>query len=97
MTTESNNHEKNMRLLAKTTKRSKFTAVSILVNPLITVSNLVVFSLKKRSGFMSDENDVSQNYLSLELKLKFRYGHEEWVTLVLGKAERHHVSGANGI
>jgi ribosomal protein L11 methyltransferase len=79
-----------------------FVVANILADPLIAISNAITSSLKEKgilvlSGFMSDENDVLQKYLSLGLKLKFRYDHKGWVTLVLKKAERRLANGTNRI
>jgi ribosomal protein L11 methyltransferase len=79
-----------------------FIVANILADPLIAISNAIVSSLKGKgvlvlSGFMADENDVLQKYLSLGLKLKFRYDHSGWIALVLEKAEPHSANSANRI
>jgi ribosomal protein L11 methylase PrmA len=78
-------------------KNSRWIVANILADPLITIGNAIASSLKERgvlvlSGFTPDENDFLQKYLSLGLKLKFRYDCSWWVTLVLGKIEHRLVN-----
>ncbi|MDR0968536.1 MAG: 50S ribosomal protein L11 methyltransferase [Holosporaceae bacterium] len=68
-----------------------FIVSNILAEPLISMSEAVVSSLSPNgllvlSGFTSDDDGVLRKYLSLGLKLKFRYDYKGWTTLVFEKA-----------
>lgn len=67
-----------------------FVVANILAEPLISISESVVTSLNSGailvlSGFTSDDSSVMDRYLSLGMKLKFRYDRNNWTTLVLEK------------
>ncbi|MDR2781970.1 MAG: 50S ribosomal protein L11 methyltransferase [Holosporaceae bacterium] len=67
-----------------------FIVSNILSEPLISMKNAIVDSLAPcgilvLSGFRSDDDSVLRAYVASELKLKFRYDHNGWTTLVFEK------------
>jgi ribosomal protein L11 methyltransferase len=65
-----------------------FIVANILSAPLISMSGSIVNSLSDDgvlvlSGFTTTDNSVSSRYLSLGLRMLYRYDHEDWTTIVL--------------
>jgi len=61
---------------------------NILAEPLISMSESIVKCLNRRgvlilSGFTSNDLTVEARFISLGLKLKYKYNHDNWTTLVL--------------
>ncbi|MDR0677624.1 MAG: 50S ribosomal protein L11 methyltransferase [Holosporaceae bacterium] len=69
-------------------KKYDFIIANILAEPLISMAESVSSFLNKDSvlilsGFTSDDDSVLQKYLSIGLKLKFKYDYKGWTTLVM--------------
>lgn len=67
-----------------------FIVANILVTPLISLADPIEKSLNRDgilvlSGFNAGDYSVLEKYASLGLELKYKYIHEDWLTLVLHK------------
>lgn len=65
-----------------------FIIANILTEPLISLAEAIVGSLNKNgvlvlSGFNAGDYNVLEKYASLGLKLKYKYIHQDWLTLIL--------------
>ena len=67
-----------------------FIVANILATPLISLAEPIEKSLNRDgilvlSGFNAGDYSVLEKYASLGLELKYKYIHEDWLTLVLHK------------
>lgn len=72
------------------TNKYDFIVANILATPLISLAESIVNSLNRDgilvlSGFNAGDYSVLEKYASLGLELKYKYIHQDWLTLVLHK------------
>jgi ribosomal protein L11 methyltransferase len=71
-------------------QRYDFIVANILAEPLISMSQSVIYSLNGGgilvlSGFNSDDLSVEEKYRSLGMSVKYIYEYDNWSTVVLQK------------